>query len=127
MSSSFLLPCCVHSNILGQKSTFYPKSHTLKIPIFTKFTFLKPQFSQNSLFSNIKIQVSPIFCVNCKGNNDNSSSKIPNANQNSDNFKGFSSHCAVILSILCNLCDPNETLFEIFSTNVQCVHPLCAP
>ena len=33
---------------LGQKSTFYPKIHILKIPIFTKFTFLKYHFSQNS-------------------------------------------------------------------------------
>ena len=47
---------------LGQKSTFYPKIHILKIPfffykihickipIFTKFTSLKCQFSQNSHF-----------------------------------------------------------------------------
>ena len=36
------------NNKLGQKSTFYPKIHLLKIPIFTKFTFLKSHFSQNS-------------------------------------------------------------------------------
>ena len=35
---------------LRQKSTFDPKIHLLKIPIFTKFTFLKSQFSQNSPF-----------------------------------------------------------------------------
>ena len=35
---------------LGQKSTFYPKIHILKIPIFTKVTFLKSHFSQNSQF-----------------------------------------------------------------------------
>ena len=35
---------------LGQKSIFYPKIHILKIPIFTKFTFLKSHFSQNSHF-----------------------------------------------------------------------------
>ena len=35
---------------LGQKSTFHPKIHILKIPIFTKFTTLKSQNSQNSLF-----------------------------------------------------------------------------
>ena len=41
---------------LGQKSTFqifYPNIHIYKIPIFTKFTFLKSQFSQNSLFWNL--------------------------------------------------------------------------
>ena len=37
---------------LGQKSTFYPKILKLKIPIVTKFTFLKPHFSQNSHFWN---------------------------------------------------------------------------
>ena len=37
----------------GKKSTFYPKIHTLKIPIFTKFTFLKSHFSQNSHFQSL--------------------------------------------------------------------------
>ena len=43
-------PNHAHQNTLGQKSTFYPKIHILKIPIFTKFTFLKSHFSQNSHF-----------------------------------------------------------------------------
>ena len=38
---------------LGQKSTFHPKIHILKIPIFTQFTFLKSHFSQNSPFWNL--------------------------------------------------------------------------
>ena len=53
---------CIHPVLtLGQKSTFHPKIHTLKIPtftkihlseisLFTKFTFLKSHFSQNSHF-----------------------------------------------------------------------------
>ena len=48
---------------LGQKFTFYPKIHTLKIPIFTKFTFLKSHISQNSQFWNLnspKIHLSEI-------------------------------------------------------------------
>ena len=40
-------PCDI---TLGQKSTFFPKNLILKIPIFTKFTFLKSHFSQNSHF-----------------------------------------------------------------------------
>ena len=35
---------------LGQKSTFYPKIHIVKIPIFPKITFLRSQFSQNAPF-----------------------------------------------------------------------------
>ena len=42
---------------LGQKSRFYPKIQILKILIFTKFTFLKSHFTQNSQFSNIKFFV----------------------------------------------------------------------
>jgi len=45
-----------HLLALGQKSPFYPKIYTLKIAIFTKFTFLKSQFSQNSHFRNSKIK-----------------------------------------------------------------------
>ena len=41
------------SHTLGQKSTFYPKIHILKIPIFTRFTYLKYHFSQNSHFWNL--------------------------------------------------------------------------
>ena len=40
---------------LGQKSTFYPKIHILKIAIFTKFTFLKSQFSLIHFFHKIHI------------------------------------------------------------------------
>ena len=36
--------------IRKQKSTFFPKIHTFKIPIFTTFTFLKSHFSQDSQF-----------------------------------------------------------------------------
>ena len=47
-----------------QKSTFYPKkNHILKIPIFTKFTFLKSYFSQYSHIWNLifnKIHTSEI-------------------------------------------------------------------
>ena len=35
---------------LGQKSSSYPKIHILKISLFTKFTFSKYHFSQNSQF-----------------------------------------------------------------------------
>ena len=44
----------------GKNPYFYPKIHISKIPIFTKFTFLKSQFSQNSHFQNLifhKIQI----------------------------------------------------------------------
>ena len=33
---------------LGQKSSIYPKIHIFKASFFTKFTFSKPYFSQNS-------------------------------------------------------------------------------
>ena len=46
---------------LGQISTFYPKIHTLKIPIFTKFTFQKSHFSQNSPFWNLILHKIHIF------------------------------------------------------------------
>ena len=36
--------------LLWKKCTFHPKIHILKISIFTKSTFLKSQFSQNSHF-----------------------------------------------------------------------------
>ena len=51
---------------LGQKSTFYPNIHIVKIPIFTKFTFLKSHFSRNSHFWNLnfhKIHISEITIV----------------------------------------------------------------
>ena len=55
--SQYFLPWIFHAidNLvdgltLGQKSTFYPKIHILKISIFTKFLFLKSHFSQNSHF-----------------------------------------------------------------------------
>ena len=35
---------------LGQKSSIKPKIHTLKMPLFTKFTISKSYYSQNSLF-----------------------------------------------------------------------------
>ena len=37
---------------LGQKFTFYPKIHILKIPIFTKFTSLKSHFSQSTFLKS---------------------------------------------------------------------------
>ena len=63
---------------LGQKSTFYPKIHTLKIPIFTKFTFLKSHFftkftflkshfSQNSHFQSLIFYKIHIFQPSISG------------------------------------------------------------
>ena len=37
-----------HRSTLGQKSSFHPKIHILKISLFTKFTFSKSHLSQNS-------------------------------------------------------------------------------
>ena len=38
---------------LRQKSTIYPKIHIVKFSLFTKFTFSKSHYSQNSHFQNI--------------------------------------------------------------------------
>ena len=46
---------------LGQKFTFYPKIHILKIPIFTKFTSLRSHFSQNSPFWKLNFHKIHIF------------------------------------------------------------------
>ena len=40
----------IYTGKVSRYSTFYPKIHMLKIQIFTKFTFLKSHFSQNSHF-----------------------------------------------------------------------------
>ena len=56
----------INQGTLGQKSSIYPKIHTLKISLFTKFTFSKSQFftkftflksyfSQNSHFQNLTL------------------------------------------------------------------------
>ena len=57
-------PCFVSLCHAGAKIHIYPKIHILKIPIFTKFMFLKPHFSQNSHFGNLnfhKIHISEIL------------------------------------------------------------------
>ena len=46
---------------LKSKSIFYSKLHKSKIPIFTKFTFLKSLFSQNSHFWNLIFHKIHIF------------------------------------------------------------------
>ena len=56
---------------VGQKSSIYPKIHNLEITIFTKFTFWKSHFSQNSQFQslifhkihNLKITFSKKFAI----------------------------------------------------------------
>ena len=47
-ASGYIDPDTIHCPLLLRGKN--PKIHILKIPIFTKFTFLKSQFSQNSHF-----------------------------------------------------------------------------
>ena len=43
----------IYQNTLWQESSIYPKNIILKISIFTKFTFSKSHFSQNSHFQSL--------------------------------------------------------------------------
>ena len=48
---------------LGQKSSIYPKIHILKTSFFTKFTFSKSHYSQNSQFQSLICHKIHIFKV----------------------------------------------------------------
>jgi len=50
---------------MGQKSSIYPKIHNFKISFFTKFTFSKAHFWQNSHFQSLIFDKIHIFKISC--------------------------------------------------------------
>ena len=98
------------------QNLIFHKIHIFNISFFTKFTFSKSHFSQNSHYSNIKFQ----------GILDKKLGSAPVWNINDQNLAKYTENCVSVSRVMCHqsvleLLDP--CLVSLFST----LYPLFLP